>query len=103
MGDARPYNVALIVLDGEYVREWARANGLGSADLETPSRDPRVVAEVEAGVAQGNARLNRPEQIKRFRIVPGSGCRGGSLTATSKMRRSVIAEQYEALVEEMYA
>lgn len=103
LGDARPYNVALIVLDGEYVREWARANGLESADLETLSRDPRVVAEVEAAVARGNARLNRPEQIKRFRIVPGEWLPGRELTATSKMRRSVIAEQYEALVEEMYA
>ncbi|WP_028472366.1 AMP-dependent synthetase/ligase [Nocardioides alkalitolerans] len=103
MGDGRPYNVALIVLDVEYVRGWAKGHGLADATLEQLSTDPRVVAEVEAGVAAGNARLNRPEQIKRFRIVPGEWLPGAELTPTSKMRRAVIARTYAELVEEMYA
>ncbi|WZH52437.1 MAG: AMP-binding protein [Nocardioides alkalitolerans] len=103
MGDGRPYNVALVVLDVEYVRQWAKGNGLGDATLEELSRDPRVLVEVEAGIAAGNARLNRPEQVKRFRVVPQEWLPGRELTPTSKMRRSVIATTYAELVEEMYA
>lgn len=102
MGDARPYNVALIVLDAEYVRSWSQSSGAGALDLEQLSRDHRVIAEVEAGVARGNSRLNRPEQVKDFAIVPGEWLPGAELTPTSKMRRSVIAAKYADLVEEMY-
>lgn len=103
MGDARPYTVALIVLDTEYVGGWARAAGHGGFDLEQLSRDETVIAEVSVGVARGNSRLNRPEQIKNFRIVPGEWLPGAELTPTSKMRRSVIARKYADLVAEMYA
>ncbi|MDT9591670.1 long-chain fatty acid--CoA ligase [Nocardioides zeae] len=103
VGDGRPYTVALVVLDAEYARGWARQQGRGELSLEELSRDPEVLAQVEAGVAAGNARLNRPEQVKRFRVVPGEWLPGAELTPTSKMRRSVILDKYADLIEEMYA
>jgi long-chain acyl-CoA synthetase len=103
LGDARPYTVALIVLDVEYVTEWARQEGILDTSLASLARNEKVRAHVAAGVEAGNARLNRPEQIKKFHIVPGEWLPGRELTPTSKMRRNVIAMQYRDVIEELYA
>ncbi len=34
IGDRRPYNTALIVLDADYAPQWAERNGLGGKSLE---------------------------------------------------------------------
>src|SRR4051812_30757057 len=68
IGDRRPFNVALLVLDHEAVPAFASAHRLESSDLAAFSRDPIVLGEVEAGVARANAKLSRPEQIKRWTL-----------------------------------
>ncbi|WP_243793767.1 fatty acid--CoA ligase FadD11 [Saccharopolyspora gloriosae] len=98
IGDGRPYNTALIVLDPD-----ATTNVVGTLGAE-PSRHPDVVSLVSAAVAAGNANLARVEQVKRFRIVtefwePG----GDELTLTMKLRRKPIAEKYAAGIEALYA
>ncbi|WP_280335990.1 fatty acid--CoA ligase FadD11 [Nocardia wallacei] len=86
IGDARPYNTALIVLDPE-----------------TP-RDPELLTRITQGIAAGNAALSRVEQIKRFRILPAPWEPGGDeLTPTMKLKRRVIEEKYAREIEELYA
>ncbi|WP_104106676.1 AMP-dependent synthetase/ligase [Nocardioides sp. 616] len=101
-GDARPYTVALIVLDTEYVTGWAKQQGIADISLAALADDERVRAQVAAGVEAGNARLNRPEQIKKFHIVAGEWLPGRELTPTSKMRRGQIASLYNDVIEELY-
>ncbi|TYL54963.1 long-chain fatty acid--CoA ligase [Nocardioides sp. BGMRC 2183] len=103
VGDARPYVVALIVLDAEYAAEWGRQHGLAGASLSELAEHSEVRAAVAAGVEAGNARLNRPEQVKRFYIVPGEWLPGRELTPTSKMRRRAIIERYHDEIEELYS
>jgi long-subunit acyl-CoA synthetase (AMP-forming) len=59
---------------------------------------------VAAGVEAANARLSRPEQIKRYTIVDGDWLPGGDeLTPTMKLKRRPILEKYAAEIEAMYA
>src|SRR3954451_1444116 len=89
IGDRRPYNVALLVLDPE--------TGLEPAD---PSVLERVKAEVEAA----NERLSRVEQIKRFALLEEEGLPGGDeLTPTRKLKRRPIAVRYADRIEALYA
>jgi long-chain acyl-CoA synthetase len=103
VGDARPYMVALIVLDREYAAQWAHGEGLGHLPLSELATHPRLLARISEAVDAGNARLNRPEQIKRFHVVADEWLPGRELTPTSKMRRSEIGSRYHEAIAGMYA
>ncbi len=104
IGDARPYNTALIVLDADYAPAWAEQQGLTAHTLEELASDDATRAEIQAGVDRANARLSRVEQIKRFHLVPGDWLPGGEeLTPTMKLKRKPIAQKYAAEIESLYA
>lgn len=104
IGDGRPYNTALIVLDADAAPAWAKNHGIVPGDLVTLAGDERIVAAVEAGVEAANTRLARVEQIKKFTIVPGDWLPAGvELTPTMKLRRGPIAAKYAEVIEAMYA
>ncbi len=104
IGDARPYNTALIVLDADFAPAWAAQHGLEGASPEQLARDDRVRAAVQEGVDAANAKLARVEQIKRFVIVEGDWLPGGDeLTPTMKLKRKPINEKYAAAIEALYA
>ena len=103
IGDARPYNTALIVLDADFAPGWAAQNGLGEHSLEELADDEKMIAAVQEGVDRANERLARVEQIKKFTIIPGDWLPGGDeLTPTVKLKRKPIAQKYEAEIAEMY-
>jgi long-chain acyl-CoA synthetase len=103
IGDARPYNTALVTLDPDAVTTFAQARGL-SGSVADLADDPAVRAEIEAGVAAANRKLARVEQIKRYTVLsdvwePGGQC----LTPTAKLKRKPIATKYAAAIDAMYA
>jgi long-subunit acyl-CoA synthetase (AMP-forming) len=103
IGDRRPYNVALIVLDPDASAAFASARGLSDPSPEAMACEPAVLDEVRAGVERANSHLNRAEQIKRFTILPCDWPPAGDeLTPTMKLRRKPIAEKYAAEIEELY-
>jgi long-chain acyl-CoA synthetase len=86
IGDARSYNVALIVLDPE------------------STGDPEDVRErVAAAVRAANERLSNPERIRRYRILPDDWPPGGDeLTPTAKLKRKAIAAKYADVIDGLY-
>jgi long-chain acyl-CoA synthetase len=103
IGNGRPYNVALIVLDVAAAGVVAAEAGRPSGDVVVLANDPAVHKAVENGVAQGNSRLSRVEQIKRFQILPTVWSPGGDeLTATMKLRRRVVDAKYAADIDRLY-
>ena len=104
IGDRRPYNTALIVLDSDFAPQWAKANGLEGKSLEELASEPKVIEAVQQGIDEANQHLARVEQIKRFTVVSGDWLPGGDeLTPTMKLKRRPIAEKYADQIEEMYA
>ncbi|WP_036725195.1 AMP-dependent synthetase/ligase [Patulibacter minatonensis] len=104
VGDARPYNVALLVLDSDVLRTFADRNGLPGRTPAELADDPVVRAELERIVAAGNGRLSRVEQIKRFVVVPAEWTPGGEeLTATGKLKRRSVTTLYADRIDALYA
>ena len=104
IGDGRPYNTALLVFDADSVGPYAAQHGLSDASPEALAADPEVVARIAAGVAAGNAKLARVEQIKRFRILPTLWEPGGDeITLTMKLKRKPIMSKYAGEIDELYA
>jgi long-chain acyl-CoA synthetase len=103
IGDRRPYNTALVVLDADFAPAWAAQKGIEDTTLESLARDERMRAAVQAGVDAANEKLAKVEQIKRFEIVEGDWLPGGDeLTPTMKLKRKPIAEKYASAIDALY-
>jgi long-chain acyl-CoA synthetase len=103
IGDAKPYNTALIVLDADFAPMWAAKQGIADTSLEALAGDEQVHEAIAAAVEAANAKLARVEQIKKFEIVEGDWLPGGDeLTPTMKLKRKPIAEKYAATIVGMY-
>ncbi|MFN8112473.1 MAG: long-chain fatty acid--CoA ligase [Solirubrobacterales bacterium] len=104
VGDARPYNVALIVLDPEYAPAWAAKQGIEEEDIAALVENEKVLAAVQEAVEAANAKMSRVEQIKKFKLLPEEWMPGGDeLTPTMKLKRRPIADKYDAEIEKLYA
>jgi long-chain acyl-CoA synthetase len=87
IGDRRPYNVALVVLEPR-----------------TDADDPGVREAVSRAIAEGNRRLSRAEQVKRWTILADTWSLGGDeITATGKPRRAAITAKYAEEIDALYA
>jgi long-subunit acyl-CoA synthetase (AMP-forming) len=104
IGDARPFNVALITLDPDVAPAFARQHGIEDTSLESLAADEQVLAEVQRGVDAANELMARVEQIKRFKVLPAEWQPGAEeLTPTMKLKRKPIHEKYAAEIEALYA
>jgi long-chain acyl-CoA synthetase len=103
IGDGRPYNTALIVLDPDFAPAWAATQGVEASELAQLAHDERVRAAVQKGVDTANEKLARVEQIKKFTIVEGDWLPSGDeLTPTMKLKRKPIAEKYAGQIDALY-
>ncbi len=103
IGDERPYISALIALDADGLAGWAQRHGRTPPSVAEAAADPEVVAEVERAVTEANVRLSRPEQVKRWTIVPVEWTvEQGEVTPTQKMRRAQVLEHFPDLVSGLY-
>ncbi|HSQ62897.1 MAG TPA: long-chain fatty acid--CoA ligase [Polyangiaceae bacterium] len=96
-GDNRPYNVALVVLNVDAVRAWAKQRGLTLArDLTT---DPNVKKLVEGDLARFAESFRGYERPQAFGLITEDfTIESGLLTPTMKLkRREAIARFGEAL------
>ena len=63
-----------------------------------------VEAAVQAGIEKANAKaVSNVARIKKFRILKNDfSVDGGELSPTLKLKRSVVAQMYGEVIEEMY-
>jgi len=67
-------------------------------------RIPEIIKKVQDEVKVANKRLGQTEQIKRIRLVckewsPATG----ELSPTLKLKRKVLTEQYQHILDEIYS
>jgi long-chain acyl-CoA synthetase len=103
IGDDRPYLTALLTIDHEAAAKWAAASGR-SWEIDTPTEDAELHAELDRAVTRVNARHSHAEAIRRWRLLPHDlTLADGDLTPTLKVKRNVVVERWADLIEEMYA
>jgi len=103
VGDRRKFISALLTLDPEAAKSWAKEHGLDD-DLEALAENEELQAEVERGVEAANEDLARVEQVKKFKLLPADWEPGGDeLTPTMKLKRKPIADKYSDEIEALYA
>ncbi|MDV6211966.1 long-chain fatty acid--CoA ligase [Rhodococcus erythropolis] len=103
VGDRRPYNVALIVLDPDAAAVFARAHGLDGSTIPELIEDSRLQTAISDALAEANSHLSRIEQVKAYRILDAEWMPDSDeLTPTMKLKRRVVADKYSSVIDEIY-
>jgi long-chain acyl-CoA synthetase len=102
-GNNRHFVSALISIDPEAIRAWARAHGFGEKSYEDLVRSPDVKAMVQESVTAVNTKLASFETIKRFIILPQDlTVESGDLTPSLKLKRQAVERKYRTLLDDLY-
>jgi long-chain acyl-CoA synthetase len=103
IGDQRKYLTALIGIEGDTVGNWASRQNLMFTTYADLSAKPEVVELVRTAVDEANADLAQVETIKAFRLLPKElDQEDGEVTATQKVKRKAITEEFASLIDSMY-
>lgn len=102
-GDQKKYVIALITLDRIAVKQLADSKNITFADWPSLIETKFVQELVRSAVADANTHLASFESIKKYKILPDEfSVEGGELTPSLKVKRKVIDQRFEALIEELY-
>ena len=98
-GDRRPYLVAILVPDPDFIASFAPLNG----DLHPVADDRGFTQAIDAAVARVNQSLSPEERVRRFLIAEEPFTTANNLmTPTLKIRRHAIRHAYRAALDALY-
>ena len=101
-GDDRPYLVAALTLDSDWVRSLAAWLGV-EPEISVMAGDERVHAHLAREVERVNERFARVEQVKRFAILDREITQAtGELTPTQKAKRAVVYSRFKDVIDSLY-
>ena len=102
-GEQRPYNVAVVVPDIEYLEKWAAENGLDSSDLEALMEDEKVQELFTNELNRGQASIKRYERVRDFVLEPDEFTpENGMLTPSLKVKRRAVMAKFGDEIDAMY-
>ena len=103
VGDKLPFVTALFTINQQVAESLPGMAEYKGADLASIAKAPAVHAEVQRAVNRLNKELPAYEQVRRFVIVDREfSIENGELTATMKLRRTRILENFNEQVEKLY-
>ena len=104
IGENQKFPAALIQLNFEAVEAWAREKQLQlSADQTTWCKNAVIQNKVIDEVNSINERFGQWEKVKEIQLTPDVwSVDDGQLTPTMKLKRKVLKEKYNSLIENIY-
>jgi len=103
IGDKRKFLSALIAIEFDTVSNWALRRNIAHTTYRDLSEKQEVQELVWKEIIKANEQTSSLE-IRKFRMIPKElDHEDGELTATQKIKRNVLMEQFSELIEEMYS
>jgi len=103
IGDRRKYLTCLIQIEFENVANWAQNNRIPYTTYKSLATHPEVYKLIRNEVEEVNKHFSRVETIKKFTILEKElDPDDEELTATMKVKRSVIEKKFKGIIEAMY-
>ncbi len=104
VGDGRPFIGMLLSLDHDQLATWATERDKSTDDPQKLTQDQELRAEMETAIDEVNRTVSRPvERIGDFRILPRElRIDEGELTPTNKVKREVVEDRYQDLIDDLY-
>lgn len=102
VGDKRKFLSCLIAIEFDTVSNWALRKKIPFTTYRDLTEKPEVRELVSKDIVRANEETSSL-QVRKFELIPKElDHEDGELTATQKIKRSVIIEQFSELVESMY-
>ena len=102
VGDKRKFLSCLIAIEFDTVSNWALRKKIPFTTYRDLTEKPEVRELVSKDIVRANEETSSL-QVRKFELIPKElDHEDGELTATQKIKRSVIIEQFSDLVESMY-
>jgi long-chain acyl-CoA synthetase len=104
VGESQKHASALIVPSFSYIRSWLHDKGIECKDdNETLIKRDDIIKSINKDVEELNKFFGKFEQIKRVKLLPQEWTvESGELTPTLKLKRKVILQNFNSLIEEIY-
>ena len=103
IGDKRKFLSALIAIEFDTVSNWALRKNIPHTTYRDLSEKKEVKDLVWKEIIKANEQTSTLE-IRKFRMIPKElDHEDGELTATQKIKRNVLMDQFSELIEEMYS
>jgi len=103
IGDKRKFLSALIAIEFDTVSNWALRRNIAHTTYRDLSEKQEVQDLVWKEIIKANEQTSSLE-IRKFRMIPKElDHEDGELTATQKIKRNVLMDQFSELIEEMYS
>ncbi|MBW2283664.1 MAG: AMP-binding protein [Deltaproteobacteria bacterium] len=104
LGSGRDYLTAMICIDLDAVGHWSEVHGIPYTSYADLSQKPDVCKLIQEAIKKVNALLPPSLQIRRFvNLHKEFDPDDGELTRTRKLRRKVIEERYQPVIETLYS
>lgn len=90
---------------GDATRQLVRAAGSSATTIAEAQSCAKVRAHIQTGVTAANANAtSRAQVVQKFAFLPQDfTVDTGELTPTMKLKRRVVDEKYQSVIEELYA
>ena len=102
IGDRRKFLTCLVAIEFDTVSNWALRKKIPFTTYRDLTEKPEIRELISKDIVRANEETSSL-QIRKFELIPKQlDHEDGELTATQKIKRSVIVEQFSELVESMY-
>ena len=103
IGDRRKFLTALIVPSFPALEAYAKDNNIAYSSREDLVTKPEIIDFYSKRINNLSVDLAKYEKIVRFTLIAGEFTQdGGELTPTMKIKRKIVAEKYENIIDKMY-
>jgi long-chain acyl-CoA synthetase len=103
VGENQKYAAAIIVPDFAHLRSWCEIKGIPYTSNTEMIALERIQKRYHKEIHKYNRHLGATEQIKSFELLNTEWTvDSGELTATLKLRRSLINERYKSAIEKLF-
>lgn len=103
-GDFKKYLTALITLNPDELKGYAKVNQIEYNTYEALTQHPEIIKMIESIVQSVNAQVSRTEQIKKFKVLTRDfSVDQEEITPTGKVKRKIVTARFKDVIDTMYA
>ncbi len=104
VGESQKFPAALIVPSFDVLREWCKIHGISYTTNEEMITHPRVLEKFEKEIVVQNETFAQYQKVKKFQLLSNEwGIESGELTPTLKLKRKVVKEKHQGVIDGLYA